>query len=404
MLKNLIFYLFYYIIKLTKQILTQGKFMQSTNLFIPSKIKIGFQKRHDTFTGKLAYIIYYDEKGKLRKEDSWKSWCDPKIESIELENTPRNGYIFNKGVQRYGHWGSGRSVIRVYDPRDFEFEVTVDNLIGLLMHSDVSKRDIVEDCVFAWAGKELILLPANSEEYKASVEYTKKQSEKISTKELVKGYSYNQKKSEDSLIYVGHFEWFDWGYTKDYSKNYHRSLGKKHVFYNSKNNSFSIPGVATLSSVNSSEVVSDYAEIVDKFFATMHSQPIAKVTITPQNTPKNYMHLYREVGSNTFQSAYFYGYNRHNNSSPFNNVDNHVSTIKFSISNRECEKKNVGEGRSYYNYQIGPIGQEMTAKAVEMGFNVNNMSTDDVFTVFSVLGFGNISYVMENNQVHTEVN
>lgn len=30
------------------------------NLFIPQKLKIGFQKREGTFTGKLAYIIYYD--------------------------------------------------------------------------------------------------------------------------------------------------------------------------------------------------------------------------------------------------------------------------------------------------------------------------------------------------------
>ncbi len=38
--------------------------------FIPSKIKVGFQERSDTYTGKLAYIIYYDNKGVLRKERS----------------------------------------------------------------------------------------------------------------------------------------------------------------------------------------------------------------------------------------------------------------------------------------------------------------------------------------------
>ena len=37
-------------------------------MFIPKRIKIGFQKREDTFTGKLSYIIYYDETNKLRKE------------------------------------------------------------------------------------------------------------------------------------------------------------------------------------------------------------------------------------------------------------------------------------------------------------------------------------------------
>lgn len=36
-------------------------------LFIPEKIKVGYQKRTDTYTNKLAYVIYYDEKNKLRK-------------------------------------------------------------------------------------------------------------------------------------------------------------------------------------------------------------------------------------------------------------------------------------------------------------------------------------------------
>ena len=48
--------------------------MVNTGLYIPDKIKVGYQKREGTYTGKLAYVIYYDEKGKLRKEASWNSW------------------------------------------------------------------------------------------------------------------------------------------------------------------------------------------------------------------------------------------------------------------------------------------------------------------------------------------
>ena len=32
-----------------------------SQMFIPKKLKIGFQQRRDTFTKKLAYVIYYDE-------------------------------------------------------------------------------------------------------------------------------------------------------------------------------------------------------------------------------------------------------------------------------------------------------------------------------------------------------
>ena len=44
-------------------------------LFIPEKIKVGYQERSDTYTKRLAYVTYYDQKGKLRKEKSWKTWC-----------------------------------------------------------------------------------------------------------------------------------------------------------------------------------------------------------------------------------------------------------------------------------------------------------------------------------------
>lgn len=36
------------------------------SIFIPKTITAGFQKRYDTYTGQLAYIIYTDEKGESR--------------------------------------------------------------------------------------------------------------------------------------------------------------------------------------------------------------------------------------------------------------------------------------------------------------------------------------------------
>ena len=63
--------------------------------FLPKKIRVGFSARHDTFTGKLAYIIYYDEKGKIRKEASFNSWRDEKLGILELDNEPRSGFVLN---------------------------------------------------------------------------------------------------------------------------------------------------------------------------------------------------------------------------------------------------------------------------------------------------------------------
>lgn len=94
-------------------------------LFIPSKIRVGYVKRDDTYTNRLAYVIYYDSKGKLRKETSFEQWRDKKIRVDEFENKPHSGFVINKGVKRYGHWGSGRSMIRIYDDRGIEFEITI---------------------------------------------------------------------------------------------------------------------------------------------------------------------------------------------------------------------------------------------------------------------------------------
>lgn len=290
--------------------------MQST-LFIPKKLKIGFQERSDTFTGKLAYVIYFDEKGKLRKESSWESWRDKKIEPIELENKPQSGFVLNKGLQRcnYYHWGSGRSVIRVHHPDGFEFEISVDNLIGILMHSDVSKRDIVEECVFAWAGTELVLLPVNSDAYRESVAYTEKQDQKLSAKSLVQGRQYAQKKSDGILTYIGYHEWFDmqskheqvdrpgnmrnmWHRSYDYQNTQTQvSKGKKHVFFDGSR--FVVPSVSTLSAEVAPDVVPNYAELVDQFFSTIHSQPIVGVKVVPLSGESrvvsryNSAHIYR---------------------------------------------------------------------------------------------------------------
>ncbi len=367
------------------------------NLFIPQRIKVGFQSRSGTFTGKLAYVIYYDEKGTLRKEKSWDSWRDKKIPSIELENKPNSGFIFNKGVQRGGyHWGSGRSSIRVYDSRDFEFEINVENLMGILMHSDVSKRDIVEECVFAWNGPELVLLPVNSEEYQLSLEYTKKQSEKFSTKSLVKGYTYNLKKSTDILTYIGYYEWFDW--ISSTSSRTHRSLGKKHVFYSNEHKSFVSPSVSTISTVNSEEPVSNYAKLVDDFFNTTYAQAIVGTKIIPANKEKNHDQLYRESSDGNLEQYYFSFGKRH----PFQYINSRVYPIhtKFVDGNLTIGHALISNGYGDKNH----IERSFNTTIKKLGLDVENMTIEDCFKVFAEEKFGILAYVFANGKVQPEHN
>ena len=338
------------------------------NMFIPTKIRVGFQKREGTFTGKLAYIIYYDEKGKIRKETSWNSWCDSTIPSVEFENTPRNNYVFNKGIKRDGHWGSGRSVIRVHDPREFEFEISVDNLIGLLMHSDVSKRDIVEECVFAWLGSELILLPVNSEEYQKSLVYTEKQSQAVSTKSLVPGHVYSQKKQDGNLIYLGFYQWYEMGYDRgDYNTKRQFNKGKRHIFVD-ENNHFVIPSVSTLAAEVLAEPVSNYADLVDKFYASNFSSKMVKLTKGKGNVKVDVNNNYSSANGFLWLSDDSYA---HLNIRGFNNItSDNIQLIYYKIIPEAGDKKEfaiIQTGRSYgYGNSYGRVPSTITQQHREL--------------------------------------
>jgi len=181
----------------------------STVMFIPKVCRVGWQERDDTYSKKLSYIIYYDEKGKLRKETSFEGWRDEKIEPMDFDNVPTSGIVLNKGIKRGGwdHFSQVVQKVRVYDPRcgGMEFEITINNLIYILMHDDCTKRELMGQYVYAWAGKELTLLPVSSEDYVESARVTNLKDTKVSAKDVVPGKSYLTKDGAN-LLYVGRFE------------------------------------------------------------------------------------------------------------------------------------------------------------------------------------------------------
>jgi hypothetical protein len=249
-------------------------------MYIPKEIVVGFQKRSDTFTGKLAYVIYKDGKGKLRKEASWNGWRNKEIEPVTIQNVPSTGFTLNKGIKRDGYWGNGRSVIRVWDPRDFEFEISVDNLIGILMHADVSKRDITEPCVFAWYGTELVLLPTNSEEYQTSVKFTDNQHKKFSSKSLVVGHTYQPKKANETVVYLGRLNQFELKHDYGTSQWVSKDKGVEHVFIGSESKQifFKSPS-AFIADVVSEEIHADFAALMDEFYSNDCSQQVVGVKL-----------------------------------------------------------------------------------------------------------------------------
>lgn len=180
-------------------------------IFIPKRINVGFREREDTYTGKLAYVIYYDQKNKLRKEVSWNSWRDKEIPNQEFENIPTEGFVLNKKAGGYAtRWSFRQAYSRVYDPRGFEFEITIENLLYILENTNSIKGKGLEgEFVYGWSGGELILIPTASPDYKDLISYNSLLHTKssVQSKELVIGATYLTKANE-SVIYMGKFPWW----------------------------------------------------------------------------------------------------------------------------------------------------------------------------------------------------
>lgn len=186
----------------------------NTNIFIPTKINVGFQNRKDTYTGKLAYIVYYDEKGKLRKETSWQNWRDKDIPNEEFENEPMEGFVLNRragGVEESWGWNPRKTYCRVYDPRGFEFEITIANLLWILENcNSIKGKGLEGEFVYGWDGKELVLVPVESPDYKEIQEKNKivHNNEFIKAKDLIVGATYETLKG-DRYVYMGRFDKFE---------------------------------------------------------------------------------------------------------------------------------------------------------------------------------------------------
>jgi hypothetical protein len=132
--------------------------MPSDKMIIPKTITVGFQNRSDTYTGKLGYVVYTDAKGVLRKESSWNHWRDKKIDSQTFDNVPTSGFVINKkvGETRYG-WNPRMAWVRIYDPRGFEFEISVANLLFILEECTSTKGKGLEgEFVYSWDKADLV--------------------------------------------------------------------------------------------------------------------------------------------------------------------------------------------------------------------------------------------------------
>lgn len=131
--------------------------LTTSELYLPKTLKVGYQYRDTKFEKKIGYVIYYDHTGKLRKETSWENWRDKQIDSNEFENIPTEGFMIHSNIK--DKWSQRQEYLSIYDPRGFEFEITIDNFIYIIQHCNIINTGIVGKLVYVWRGTELLLMP-----------------------------------------------------------------------------------------------------------------------------------------------------------------------------------------------------------------------------------------------------
>lgn len=131
--------------------------LTTSELYLPKTLKVGYQYRDTKFEKKIGYVIYYDHTGKLRKETSWENWRDKQIDSNEFENIPTEGFMIHSNIK--DKWSQRQEYLSIYDPRGFEFEITIDNFIYIIQHCNIINTGIVGKLVYVWRGAELLLMP-----------------------------------------------------------------------------------------------------------------------------------------------------------------------------------------------------------------------------------------------------
>ncbi len=204
-----------------------------TNFIIPEDVIVGYQDRDDTYTDMLGFVTYKDEKGEIRFGNAWSGWRDKNIKPGEFKNEPTEGFVINKhSGKQWGHFERDEFV-RVYDPRGFEFEISIDNMMKIIFHNGINKGNIIEGkLVYGWdySKRKVTLLPIHCEEYDAHIKnlnLIKSGNVKLFSgkTDVIPGHDYKFKNGQ-ILHYLGKYKTFSYHWNNRLDEN-----PIAHIFY-----------------------------------------------------------------------------------------------------------------------------------------------------------------------------
>jgi hypothetical protein len=279
------------------------------NLNIPSRIRVGFQKRNDTYTGKLGFVISADRKDNPK---SWEGWRDKNIEPQEFDNVPTEGFVLNRdvgGTQRSYSWNARREKVRVYDPRGFEFEITVENVLLILQEcSSIKGKGLEGQFVISWSGNTIILLPICSNEYKVATELIDLSKQKVAAAKVKPGCTFRTK-DRQNVMYMGRHEW-DLSPLTFYQSTDFPPREMRHIFLlldraDQTREYLAEKGFTKLASQTSDTPSPQYAEEYERMMKSRFVSTVSKIVLEPlQETDLKQMHHYQQIALLDGDSVY----------------------------------------------------------------------------------------------------
>ena len=123
-------------------------------------------------------VMTRDNSDDVQERFRWKHYEIPKVKDVDYKiydnvpNEPRLGFRITQAISRGGSWSGGNKVVRIEDPRGFELEISVDNLVKIMSMTTFVSGECQEACVWGRQGSNNILLPETSKPYKEARKVT----------------------------------------------------------------------------------------------------------------------------------------------------------------------------------------------------------------------------------------
>jgi hypothetical protein len=164
---------------------------ENLGIKIFDQLYVGFHRHGDRMpVGRM--VNYVDNKTNQKLRDKIEDWSaygagsKAKLNSLIIDNKPMTGFRISRSQINAG-WYQTPDYIRVEDPRGFEVDITIPNMIMLTNNNILDNGEIMHECIWGRDNAINVLLPVNSVPYKEAMQNTDRQTTHVHVSKLKLG-------------------------------------------------------------------------------------------------------------------------------------------------------------------------------------------------------------------------